>query len=307
MVIYQNFASNVAKADVIGIKLGKGMRNVQNSYRDEQDRVFSLDEFKQFDQLNQNTNSRIPIFFCVDVSGSMNTKVGFFETRLSLLAKVMRRLLENMKKHPVLSERAVIGVITYNNRAILQQSALDLGILNVKNATSFDAADQTIFSLGLRRTLQAIDQYRDSIRRSDVETFTPMLVFMTDGQPVGDSDYEIESVYKEIWHRVQMNDLYVFPIGISQQANMSYVYTLNPEHRGYQMINENDFESVFAEIETLVNETAPTPYEEGLEITEKASIQASTIDTGAGTAFDISDFDSIIAKHLSDTTIRGIL
>ena len=41
----------------------------------EQDSVFSLDEFKQFDRLNQNTNSRIPIFFCIDVSGSMRNKV----------------------------------------------------------------------------------------------------------------------------------------------------------------------------------------------------------------------------------------
>ena len=95
----------------------------------EQDRVFSLDEFKQFDRLNQNTNSRIPIFFCIDVSGSMRNKVGLFETRLSLLSKVMRRLLENMKIHPELSERAVIGVVTYNNKAILHQSALDLGVV----------------------------------------------------------------------------------------------------------------------------------------------------------------------------------
>lgn len=280
------------------------MRSMQNSYHDNPDRVFSLDEFRQFDRLNQNTNSRIPIFFCVDVSGSMSTKVSFFETRLSLLSTVMRKLLENMKKHPILSERAVIGVITYNNKAILQQSGVDLGILNIKNVTSFDASGQTVFSLGLRRTLQAIDQYRDSVHRSDVETFTPMLVFMTDGQPVGDSDSEIEAIYNEIWRRVQWNDLYVFPIGISEQANMAYVYSLNPKRHGYQMINENDFKTVFAEIENLVNNTAPTPPEEGIKITEKVSTQADTKDTGAGTAFDLSDFDSIIAKHLTDKTFR---
>lgn len=270
---------------------------MQNKNNSEQDRVFSLDEFKQFDRLNQNTNSRIPIFFCIDVSGSMGSKVGFFETRLSLLSKVMRKLLESMKKHPILSERAVIGVVTYNNRAILQQPALDLGILDISNATSFDAANQTVFSLGLNRTLQAIDQYRDSVRRSDVETFTPMLVFMTDGEPVGDDDSEIEKVYNEIWRRIQKNDLYVFPIGISRQANMSYVYALDPKHHGYQMINEGDFEEVFMEIGKLVNDKPSTPFEEGIEITKKASIQENTKDTSVGTAFDPSDFDSIFARH----------
>lgn len=272
---------------------------MSNNFHSEQDRVFSLDEFKQFDRLNQNTNSRIPIFFCVDVSGSMNTKVGFFETRISLLTKVLRRLLENMKKHPLLSERAVISIVTYNNKAILQQPALDLGILDIKRATTFDAIDQTVFSLGLRRTLQAIDQYRDSVSRGDVATFTPMLVFMTDGQPVGDIDSEIEDVYNEIWKRVQGGDLYVFPIGISQQANMSYVYALDPEHHGYQMVNENDFEKVFAEIEQIINDKPIDNYEEGLKLTTKASTQESTKDTGQGTTIDIGDLVKMIDKHLA--------
>lgn len=284
------------------IEIWKGMKNMQNGYNSEQDRVFSLDEFKQFNRLNQNTNSRIPVFFCIDISGSMGNKVGVFETRLSLLSKVMARLLEDMKKHPVLSERAVIGVVTYNNKAILQQSALDLGVLDIRNATSFSAANQTVFSLGLRRTLQAIDQYRDSVRRSDVETFTPMMIFMTDGQPVGDSDSEIEAVYKEIWNRIQRNDLYVFPIGISQQADMSYVYALTPEHHGYQILSESDFAKVFAEIEKIVNDTPDTPYEEGVKMTEKASEQASTKDTGVGTTYDArtiyEEFEKMIHKQL---------
>lgn len=266
----------------------------------EQDRVFSLDEFKQFDRLNQNTNSRIPIFFCVDVSGSMRNKVGLFETRLSLLSKVMRKLLENMKIHPELSERAVIGVVTYNNKAILHQSALDLGVVDISKATSFDAADQTIFSLGLRRTLQAIDQYRDGIRRSDTETFRPMLIFMTDGQPVGDIDSEIEAVYSDVWKRVQNNDLYVFPIGISRDANMSYVYALNPDHNGYQMINENDFVDVFSEIENIVNANSSNLMDDGTLHTKKASIEESTKDTGAGQSFDFSEFDSMINSHIGD-------
>lgn len=270
---------------------------MENRYSSDQDRVFSLDEFKQFDRLNQNTNSRIPIFFCIDVSGSMGTKVGFFATRLSLLSKVMKKLLESMQRHPVLSERAVIGIVTYNNKAILQQPALDLGVLDIGKATTFESANQTIFSLGLSRTLQAIDQYRDSVRRSDVDTFTPMLVFMTDGEPVGDYESEIEKVYREIWNRVQKNDLYVFPIGISQHANMSYVYTLDPQHRGYQMINENDFEEVFKEIGRIVDAKPVIHIEEGIEITKKASLQESTKDTSAGTSFNPSDFDSILARH----------
>ncbi len=269
---------------------------MQAEYNRDQDRVFSLDEFKQFEQLSQNVNSRIPIFFCVDVSGSMNERVTLFETRLSLLTKVMRKLLENMKIHPALSERAVVGVITYNNTAILHQPAVDLAILDIQNATDFSASAQTVFSRGLRRTLQAIDQYKDSLLRSDVETFTPILVFMTDGQPVGDDYQEIESVYKEIWFRIRNNDLYVFPIGISKQANMMYVKSLRPDNQGYQMIAERDFSSVFEEISELVKETKDFSFEENEEQTQKASEVENTLDTGIG-SFDFSEFDKLIGLH----------
>ena len=68
---YHNVVNNVGTAAAADIKIWEGMKKMYNQYNSEQDRVFSLDEFKQFDRLNQNTNSRIPIFFCIDVSGSM--------------------------------------------------------------------------------------------------------------------------------------------------------------------------------------------------------------------------------------------
>lgn len=273
---------------------------MQNKNNMDQDRVFSLDEFKQFERLNQNTNSRIPIFFCIDVSGSMASKVGFFETRLSLLSKVLKKLLESMKTHPYLSERAVIGIVTYNNKAILQQPALDLGILDICKATSFEAANQTIFSLGLNRTLQAIDQYRDSMHRSDTETFTPMLVFMTDGEPVGDDESEIEKIYNEIWDRVQKEDLFVFPIGISLQANMSYVKALSPYRQGYQMIGEDDFDVVFQEIGRIVGDKPDIQVEEGIEITNKVSKLESTKDTGAGVGLGMAHLEKMLGDIKGD-------
>ena len=63
------------------------------------------------------------------------------------------------------------------------------------------------------------------------------------------------------------------------------------------MINEGDFEEVFMEIGKLVNDKPSTPFEEGVEITKKASAQENTKDTSVGTAFDPSDFDSIFARH----------
>ena len=220
----------------------------------ESDRVFTAETFRQFNQLNENTNSRIPIFFCIDTSGSMATRVGIFQTIISLLVKVMRNLLVNMKKHPVLSERAMVGIVTYDKNAILAQTALDLCVMDIDKALIFETGGQTVLSKGLRRTLQAIDQYLDSLRQSDVETFVPIMVFMTDGQPVGDSDAEIAQVYNEIRQRVMYKDLYVFPIGISREANMNYVTALDPESKGYQMLDENGFEMVFSKIGELVDE-----------------------------------------------------
>lgn len=260
------------------------------------DRVFSAETFKQFNRLNQNTNSRIPIFFCVDISGSMGERVGLFQTRISLLSNVMKKLLENMKQHPVLSERAVVGIVTYNNKAVLNQTALDMDVVDISEATCFKTGGQTSFSKGLRRTLQAIDQYRDSVRRSDVETFVPIMVFMTDGYPVGDDDGDIAEIYNEIWNRISRNDLYVFPIGISRSANMEYVRELTPQRHGYQIIDAKDFENVFSKIEELVNEKPDLAVEEGVEKTKMASSRKETKDTGTGAYFDAATFNDIMEK-----------
>ena len=265
----------------------------------ESDRVFTAETFRQFNQLNENTNSRIPIFFCIVTSGSMATRVGIFQTRISLLVKVMRNLLVNMKKHPVLSERAMVGIVTYDKNAILAQTALDLCVMDIDKALIFETGGQTVLSKGLRRTLQAIDQYRDSLRQSDVETFVPIMVFMTDGQPVGDSDAEIAQIYNEIRQRVMYKDLYVFPIGISREANMNYVTALDPESKGYQMLDEKGFETVFSKIGELVDEKPSIQIEETVVITKKASSQTETMDTGAGTAFDAAQLERDIAKILN--------
>lgn len=265
----------------------------------ESDRVFTAETFRQFNQLNENTNSRIPIFFCIDTSGSMARRVGIFQTRISLLIKVMRNLLMNMKKHPALSERAMIGIVTYDKNAILAQTALDLCVMDIDKTLNFETGGQTVLSKGLQRTLQAIDQYRESLRQSDVETFIPILVFMTDGQPIGDSDAQIAQVYNDIRQRVLDKDLYVFPIGISLEANMSYVTALDPENKGYQMLDEKDFEKVFLKIGELVDNKPTLPPEENVVFTKKASDQAETRDTGAGTAFDEAQLERDFAKILN--------
>lgn len=43
---------------------------------------------------------------------------------------------------------------------------------------------------------------------------------------------------------------------------MSYVYALNPEHHGCQMIGGNDFEKNFNEIEIIVKDKPITAFEE---------------------------------------------
>ena len=262
---------------------------MSNEYQ-EKDNVFSLEEFQQFEQFNRNVNARIPIFFCIDTSGSMQERIGILETRLSLLSKVMRKLLENMKGNPILSERAVIGIITYNNKAVLNLSALDLCVVDIFKVTDFYAEGQTIFSLGLSRSLQAIDHYREGIRRSDNETFTPMLIFMTDGQPIGDDDQEIENVYNEIWKRINNNDLYVFSVGISKDANMDYVKALRPDHIAHQMINETDFESVFSEIESIINK--------GNNDSHAISDNINTKDTSSTNSFDFDYVLKITQRNL---------
>ena len=78
---------------------------------------------------------------------------------------------------------------------------------------------------------------------------------------------------------------------------MNYVYPLTPEHYGYQMINENDFVDVFAEIEKIADDKPTTPVEEGVVITKKVSTQSNTKDTGSGTFFGMNEVYEMLDRH----------
>lgn len=268
---------------------------MNENFYNEQDRVFSLDEFRQFDQLNLNANSRIPIFFCVDISASMLESIGR-NTRIGLLSDILKKMLYSMKEHPVLGERAVVSIIEYNRKAFIKQPAVDISILNIEQAVKFSPTGNTRFSVGLNRTLQAIDQYRDALWKSDTDTFTPILVFMTDGTPVGDSESDLVEIYNKIRWLVKNKELEFVSVGISKQAKMETVKAFRPDNVGYQVLNEADFLSVFQVISQIVAQKPENLFEEIAEKTEMASTKQDTIDTGIGSNFFQNNINAIALR-----------
>lgn len=257
------------------MELWRGERVEETGYR-------TADEYLQIERFTSNNNNRIPICFCVDVSGSMNESIGLFGgTRIMLLKKVMSKLLQAFKDDPKLSERACVCVVSYAKYADTTQTFLDAAEVDPDRATTFVPNGQTRFSEGLNRALREIDNYQNQILDSDNITSTPILIFMTDGEPVGEFGNYLQNVYTEIHRRLEEKALHVFPIGISKQARMDYLNALTPGKEAYQMIKPDDFEKVFDSIREIVRlESRRGPNE--TVVTEMASNQENTMDTGSG-------------------------
>lgn len=241
---------------------------------------FTADSFRMQERYTTNNNKRIPICFCIDVSGSMGEPIGLFRgTRIQLLSDVMRRLLQALKGDPKLSERACVCIVTYNKYAVTVQDFLDVADVDPVRATSFRCTGQTRFSIALKHALREIDVYQKNIMDSDNMTETPILVFMTDGEPVGDGAQYIESVVNTIQRRTAEKQLHMLPVGISSEAQMGIlVDTIRcmEDGRAYRMLKPEDFETVFEHIRSLINNINPD------DVSGMASQQEDTQDTGSG-------------------------
>ena len=246
---------------------------------------FTADSFRMQERYTTNNNARIPICFCVDVSSSMERcSSARSSSRIELLSSVMRRLLTALKSDPILGERACVCIVTYNKYAITAQDFLDVADVNIARATSFSCLGQTRFSEGLNQAMREIDAYQQSILDSDNTTATPILIFMTDGEPVGEFGDHLNNAIRSIQKRTAGKQLHMLPLGISKEAQMNLLVDMvscMEDGRAYRMIEPEDFESVFSKIRELIDDNMD-PTEQGHVVNAMASENEATQDTGSG-------------------------
>ena len=110
------------------------------------------------------------------------------------------------------------------------------------------------------------------MRNVGKDSYTPLLVFLTDGTPTDDPRTE----FAEIRKRVEKGNLHIFPLGIGDGADMVRLRDMFPIRQvpdgfstRYKMVKPRDYEAIFREIKGYVEQR------QSVMVTEERSYQSA--------------------------------
>lgn len=275
------------------------------------DAYYTSEHFSQQRRLLINGDPRALVCFCVDVSQSMdewwieegglkrNTGSGFADghnvnyfnlndilpgydhyKKMDKLNETLCNLLYDLKRDQNLCQQVAVSIVTYSRFACVRYDFLDCEALDVDSCVCSVEKPETSMGDGLRTALAQLDEMQNDLRNADNDYYTPILVFMTDGTPTDDPRTEFANVRE----RVQNGDLYLFPIGIGEGADMARLRDMFPVGQApqsfcerYKMIKPEDYISIFNEIKEHVKRRQTVMVSEGNSIQSEPAIVSKNI------------------------------
>ena len=220
----------------------------------------SKGQYRQLKQFQISGDVRSLVCFCVDISGSMSETLSLWsrKTRIDLLSNGLRKMVEDFGRDPLMRDAVSIAIITYNNYAQVKEPFQDAELYKeLKDYYRFEVDNTTNMSKALHLCLQQIKDIQRAIEDTDHISYTPILIFMTDGAPVRDDTWRDK--FFEVSRMVENDHLHVFPVGISKEAKMENLVCLFPTGKvpfnfaeRYCMLKEEDFDRVFEEVRQII-------------------------------------------------------
>lgn len=222
--------------------------------------------------LRKDGTKRLPICFCLDTSGSMQTNLSKGSKRtgksifvdgkqyrvveegvsaMSELKRGMRIFLNNLEKDKMDAYAAEVSIVTFDDYA---RSILDYSrIADIPSDIIDDIStrDNTYMGEGINMALDKLEDCIAEYHRYNIDYYSPWLVVMSDGKPNG-SDYELQAAKMRIQGLQKRENLIVIPVGIGKYADKQ---TLSDLAKGEEVtsIFEIDFEKLFQTMSNTVH------------------------------------------------------
>lgn len=260
--------------------------------------AYTVDVYSQLNSLIHSSEDRIPICFCIDVSGTMgiitnrpneytvtnrefmrdgvpqvsvkmniNPRTGReYEAhhRIDELKRVLYVMLDKMCAIPSIRDSAIVYIVTFSEFA---QTVIGPKKCNEVSKSLIDEriqieADFTESARGINLSLEKIDFMIRAIEDANLSSYPPVLIFMSDGIPT--DGREANEAGKELYNRSQNHELKVIPIAIGDDLNLNWMRSLTNDSKVYTMKYDNEFDEVFEVIrKRIVDTTVVMPMDAG--------------------------------------------
>ena len=179
---------------------------------------------------NKSTKKRLPICFCLDVSGSMVSPMENGQTRIEELNKTFQNFIETMKMDDVVAQSADIAVVTFGGKVEIVSPFAPLekktfSRINV-NTRSF-----TPMGEGIITSLKLLNMRKEAYKKKGLKYFQPWLVVLTDGEPEGpDAQMHFEEALREVNQMESEGKIVVYNIALGDDVNFNNIGRLSTKH-----------------------------------------------------------------------------
>ena len=179
---------------------------------------------------NKSTKKRLPICFCLDVSGSMISPMENGQMRIEELNKTFQNFIETMKTDDVVAQSADIAVVTFGGKVEIASAFAPLekkafSRINV-NPRSF-----TPMGEGISTSLKLLNARKAAYKKKGLKYFQPWLVVLTDGEPEGpDAQAHFEDALREVNQMEKDGKIVVYNIALGNDVNFDNIARLSTKY-----------------------------------------------------------------------------
>ena len=101
-------------------------------------------------------------------------------------------MIQGFRSDPLMKHATVISIVTHNQFAQVKEVFQDAALFeDLDSAICFgEVRGRTNMTNGLNASLNTIREIQNNLMDKDQASYTPLLVFMTDGEPVGDNHWK---------------------------------------------------------------------------------------------------------------------
>ncbi|WP_407457720.1 vWA domain-containing protein [Fibrobacter sp.] len=202
------------------------------------------------EDLENNPSTRVPVCLVLDTSGSMSGDP------INELSEGVRLFYNAVRSDETALYSAEISVVTFGGTV---SRKVDFNTLEQQSETpEFYANGGTPMGEAMNMALDMLEQRKSEYKASGVDYYQPWIVLMTDGRPNGDSS-ELSRAIQRTCDMVNERKLTVFPIGISEEADMDVLARFSPKRPPLKLqgLNFREFFAWLSKSVSKVSQSTP--------------------------------------------------
>lgn len=205
----------------------------------------------------KSTKKRLPICFCLDVSGSMVAPTESGKTRIEELNEAFSNFITAMKANSEVASSADISIVTFGGKASILQNFAPLSTIDAPEI-AVNMHSLTPMGEAIQVGLKLLEIRKNGYRSKGIKYYQPWLVVLTDGEPEGKNAAEnMETAIEQTVALESQNKLVVFNIGIGMNANLNILKRLSEKRERPISVDEANLEELFTFLgsssESIVN------------------------------------------------------